>query len=152
MEGLHKLFANEIKFSECERNGGSTPWPIGLWRRKENGVTTQIRSRNHEYSAFVKELILTREHVRILGMGMGRCQASNPTRPVGRPPLIVFQILIPLKGPLICYSKLTHANTHLTFKYGICPTLIHSIKPYHSSSNIYPRAVSTSKVVTSTMH
>ena len=34
---------------------------------------------------------------------------------------------------------------YLTSKHGICPTLIHSIKPYHSSSKIYPRAVSISQ-------
>ena len=36
-----------------------------------------------------------------------------PTRPVGQPPLIVFQILIPSKGPLIGYSTHTHTNKHL---------------------------------------
>ena len=57
----------------------------------------------------------------------------------------MFQILIPSKGPLICYSKLTHTNMYLTSKHDICPTLIHSITPYHSSSNIYPWAASTSQ-------
>ena len=57
------------------------------------------------------------------------------------------QILILSKGPLICYSELTHNNMHLIFKHGICHTLIliHSIKPHHSYSNIYPRAASTSQ-------
>ena len=48
-------------------------------------------------------------------------------------------------GPLICYSKIKHTNMHLTSKHGICPTLIHSIKIYRSSSNIYPRAAWTSQ-------
>ena len=77
---------------------------------------------------------------------MGRCQVPNPTRPICQPPLIVFQILIPSKGPLICYSKLTHTNMYLTSKHGKCPTLIHSIKtlPF-IQQNIYPRATSTSQ-------
>ena len=57
----------------------------------------------------------------------------------------MFQILIPLKVPLTYYFKLTHTNMHLTSKHGICLTLIHSIKPYHSSSNIYLKAANTSQ-------
>ena len=97
-------------------------------------------------------LIFTGAHVWSLGMEMGRCQTSNPTQPIDWPPLIVFQILISSKSPLICYSKLTHTNMHLTSKHGICPILIHIMKPYHSSSNIYPRATSTSKAVALTRH
>ena len=44
-----------------------------------NGIATQIRSRNHMFSALVKGLIFTKAHVRSLGMGMGRCQAPNLT-------------------------------------------------------------------------
>ena len=55
-----------------------------------NGVTTQIKSRNHKCSTLVEELIFTKAHVQSLGMGMERCQAPNPTQPVGRSPLIVF--------------------------------------------------------------
>ena len=55
-------------------------------------------------------------------MGMGRCQAPNPTRPVGRLPLIVSYILISLKICSILHPKLslslshthTHTNIHLT--------------------------------------
>ena len=83
--------------------------------------------------------------VQSLGKEIGRCQAPNPTRPISWPPLIVFQILIPLKVPLTYYFKLTHTNMHLTSKHGICLTLIHSIKPYHSSSNIYLKAENTSQ-------
>ena len=94
----------------------SNPWEVCLdlgWTMVDdvNGVATQIRSRNHIYSAFVEGQIFTRAYVWSLGMGIGRCQAPNPTRPVGRPPLIVFQILISSKSPLICYSKLTHTLT-----------------------------------------
>ena len=121
---------------------------LGLgWTMAEgvNGVATQFRSRNYKYSTLVEGLIFTTECVWSLGMGMGRCQAPNPTRPMGQPPLIVLQILIPSKDPLICYFKFTH--THLTSKHGLCPTLIHSIKLYHSSNNIYPRQQAHHKTV-----
>ena len=45
----------------------------------------------------------------------------------------------------MCYSKLTHTNMHLAFKHSICLTLIHNIKLYHSSNNIYPRTASISQ-------
>ena len=120
---------------------------------EKNGVATQIRSRNHKYSALIKGLIFTRSRVQRLGMGMGRCQAPNPTRPVGRPPLVVFQILIPPKNPLICNSKLTHTNMHQTSEHGICPILIHSIKSYYSSRHIYIQGQQVyHKAETSTRH
>ena len=88
----------------------------------------------------------TRVWVQSLGMGMGRCQAPNPTRPVGRLPLIVSYILISLKAYSTLHSILSHTYYHSSSnQHGIYPTLIHSIKPYHSSSNIYPRAISTSQ-------
>ena len=67
-----------------------------------NGVANQIRSRNHKCSTLVEGLIFIKACVQSLGMGMRRCQAPNPTRPGGRPPLIVFKIPILTKGPLIC--------------------------------------------------
>ena len=45
--------------------------------------------------------------------GIGRCQILNSTRLMGPPSFIVFQILILLKGFLICYSNsLSHTHTH----------------------------------------
>ena len=78
---------------------------LGLgWTMAEgvNGVAIQIRSRNHKCSALMEELIFIRACVRSLGMGMRRYQVPISTRPIGRPPLIVFQILILTNGPLIC--------------------------------------------------
>ena len=78
---------------------------LGLgWTMAEgvNGVAIQIRSRNHKCSALVEGLIFIRACVRSLGMGMRRYQVPISTRPIGRPPLIVFQILILTNGPLIC--------------------------------------------------
>ena len=43
---------------------------------------------------------------------MGRCYAPNPTRPVGRLPLIVSYILISLKAYSTLHSKFTHTHTH----------------------------------------
>ena len=43
------------------------------------------------------------------GKVLGTPPHSTPL--VSRPPLIVFQILILLKGPLICYSKFTNMLT-----------------------------------------
>ena len=79
-------------------------------------------------------------------MGIGMYQAPNSIGPIGRPPLIVFQILISSKGPLMYYSKLTHTSMHLASKHSIGPTLIHSIKLYHSFSNIYQRTASISHI------
>ena len=45
-----------------------------------------------------------------------------------------------------------HTSIRISIQHGIYPTLIHSIKPYHTSSNIYPRAASTSKIIASTRH
>ena len=44
--------------------------------------------------------------------GMGRCQTPNPTRPVGRLPVIVSYVLISLKTYSILLSILTH--THIS--------------------------------------
>ena len=46
-------------------------------------------------------------------MGIGRCQAPNPTKPMGQLPFIVFQILISLKGNLTCYSNTHNFSKHL---------------------------------------
>ena len=78
---------------------------LGLgWTTAEgiNEVVIQIRSRNHKCIALVERLIFIRACVRSLGMGMRRYQVPISTRPIGRPPLIVFQILILTNGPLIC--------------------------------------------------
>ena len=110
-----------------------------------NEVSTQIKVRNLKYSTLVEGVVFTRACVRSLGMEMGRCQAPNLTRPVGWPPLIVFQILIPSKGLLICYSILAHTIMHLKSKHDICPTLIHSIKPFHSSNTYISKAVALTR-------
>ena len=92
---------------------GSTPQPRVDRAEGVNGIITQIRSRNHIYNAFVEELIFTRALVQSLSMGMGRCQALNPIQPISQPSLIVFQILVPSKGFLIGYSKLSLTHTHI---------------------------------------
>ena len=111
---------------------GSTPWPKVDWAEGVNGVTTQIRSNNHICSALVEGPIFTKACVQSLGMGMGRFQASNPTRPVGQPPFIMFQILVLSKDLLTCYSKLTH-------------TLIMHIK--QSTSHIIPKPQQHSSIM-----
>ena len=70
-----------------------------------NRVATQIRNRNHKYITLMKELIFNKARVWSLGIGIGRSQAPNPTQPVRRPSLIVFQILISLNGLLTCDSN-----------------------------------------------
>ena len=52
---------------------GSMPWPRVDRAKGVNGVTTEIRSRNHIYSALVEGLIFTKTCIRGLGMGMERC-------------------------------------------------------------------------------
>ena len=123
------------------------PWEVCLvlgWTMAEGVMMSP--------SVLVEGLIFIRACVCRLGMRIGRCQTPKPTRCVGWPPLIVFQILIPSKGPLICYSKLTHINMHLTSKHGKCPTLIHSIKTLPFIQQNIPRAASTFEAATSTMN
>ena len=51
--------------------------------------------------------------VQSLGMGMGRCQAPNPTRPVGRLPIIMSYVLISLKAHSILLSILTYILAYI---------------------------------------
>ena len=60
--------------------------------------------------------LTTRVWIQSLGMGMGRCQASNPTRPMGRLPAIMSYVLILLKAHLILLSILSHTQQHTSSK------------------------------------
>ena len=127
-----------VQVQACGRSGflmGSIFQPRVDRMEGVNGVATQIGSSNHMYSALVEELIFTKARVRRLGMKMGSCQAPNPTQPIGQPPRIVFQILVPSKGLLTCSSYThTHSNMHLTHNMTYYPKLKHGIRSYHSYS------------------
>ena len=127
-----------VQVQACGRSGflmGSIFQPRVDRMEGVNGVATQIGSSNHMYSALGEGLIFTKARVRSLGMNMGSCQAPNPTQPVGQPPLIVFQILVPSKGLLTCSSYThTHSNMHLTHNMTYYPKLKHGIRSYHSYS------------------
>ena len=74
------------------------------------------------------------------GIGMGRCQAPNPTRPMSWLPLIMFQILISLKRNLTCYSNShTHSNMHLKAS-NMASSFPSLALIYHGIKHILPRA------------
>ena len=76
---------------------GSFPWP-----RVDHGE----RCRNHKYNALHGRIDLYQSTCSEFRYGDGKVLG---TQPVGQLPLIVFQVLISLKGSLICYSNSTHA-------------------------------------------
>ena len=88
---------------------------------KRNGVATQIRSRNHIYSALRGRIDLTtRAHVQSLGIGIGRYQAPKTTRPMGQLPHIMFYVLILLKvNSTSLFQTHTHTGIHLSKQHGI---------------------------------
>ena len=55
----------------------------------------------------------TKGWVRNFGMGMGRCQAPNPTQPVSQLLVIVYYVLNSLKAHSIFLSILTHALAYM---------------------------------------
>ena len=57
--------------------------------------------------------LTTRVWVRSLGMGMGRCQAPNPTQPIGWLPVFVSYVLVSLKIDSILSSIPTHTLAYI---------------------------------------
>ena len=60
-----------------------------------------------------KTNLTTRVWVRSLGMGMGRCQAPNPTQPIGWLPVFVSYVVVSLKIDSILSSIPTHTLAYI---------------------------------------
>ena len=78
-----------------------------------NEVTTQIRSKNHKYSALTcKDQSYYQSMSSKFRYGDRKVLGTNPTRPVGQLPVIVSYFLISLKTHLTLLSILTHTHQH----------------------------------------
>ena len=79
-----------------------------------NEVTTQIRSKNHKYSALTcKDQSYYQSMSSKFRYGDRKVLGTNPTRPVGQLPVIVSYFLISLKTHLTLLSILTHTLAYI---------------------------------------